>query len=989
MMKHLKMFCLGLCLLLSTSLFAQDRSVSGTVSDANGSAVPGASIKVKNSNKGTSSNVDGKFSLSVSANQTLVISAIGFSSQEVKVGNQSVVNVSLVEDISNLEEVIVTGLATNVKRTNSANAVSSISAKQLMGTTSPVTTDGAMYGKIAGANIQSNGSMPGGGFSVQLRGVSTLGSSASQPLFIIDGVYIDNSQNSNGRSQANKATGGSSASTQDNNPNRLADINPDDIENIEILKGSSAAAIYGTRANAGVVIITTKRGKGGKTKISFGQDLGVSQAISYYGGATWDEAKITENFPSELADYKAANGKSYDYEKELYGSNGKISNTRLSITGGDEKTKFYINGSLANETGITKNTGFTRGSIRANIDHKLNKWADVGVSTNFVKTNTDRGWMGNDNSNINIGYNLPYNKPWYNLYPNENGIYPDSPVGENPLAIRDRAVNDQGVNRVIQGAKVDLRLINREKTALTFKLNGGFDYQNGASNIWLPSDLQSQKAEANPGFAQDTRNEVYNNNLQGFLVLNQSVGKGLDLTSSVGLVRLSSNAKFAVVRGTGLPAGIYNPSAAKVVTGVINYSRNTDVGVVAQQDANWDDKLIASVGVRFDKSTLNGENNKFYAFPKASLAANLPKLLSFGGSKLNQLKLRVAYGATGGVPNFGTPFTSLVGSNVGSLGGLVVSTVGGNPLIQPENATEIEAGVDFGLFNNRVTGEFTVYKKKVFNLIQPLTLAPNTGVTSITTNLADMENKGIELSLGAEIIKKANFSWFVQPLFWLNRTNITRLDIPERLTGGFGATFGQWRIKNGQSPTEIVGQPRTNPADPLSWTVYGNQQPKFEMSLNQTIKFAKNFEFSVLGHWRHKFTVVSLARVLWDEGGNTFDWNGTDQSADAKVPNGIYRQNANGLGKQGYNPTTVSYLKIREAALYYRVPAAKLKTAFSGAVSGLKIGVSGNNLFVFDNYIAGYDTENSNFGSLALGSGVDIGSGPAVRRMMLHLAFDF
>ena len=988
MMKHFLMFCLSFCLFIGTSVQAQDRSISGTISDANGSTIPGATVKIKGTNKGTSTNAEGKFSLTANSNQTIAITAIGFAGQEIKVGNQTVINITLVEDVANLEEVIVTGLATNVKRTNSANAVSSINAKQLTGTTTPVTTDGALYGKVTGANIQSNGSMPGGGFSVQLRGVSTLGSSASQPLFIIDGVYIDNSQNSTGRSQANKATGGSSASTQDNNPNRLADINPDDIENIEILKGSSAAAIYGTRANAGVVIITTKRGKGGKTKISFGQDLGVSQAISYYGGATWDEAKIKKDFPSELDAFKAANGKSIDYEKEFYGSNGIIKNSRLSVTGGDEKTKFYINGSLSDETGIMKNTGFKRASIRANIDHKISKMIDVGVSSNFVKSNTDRGWMGNDNSNINIGYNLPYNKPFYDLYPNANGIYPDSPVGENPLAIRDRATNNQIVNRVIQGAKVDFRLVNKEKTALTLKLNGGFDYQNGGALIYLPSDLQSQKAEPNPGFAQDTRNEVTNTNAQAFLVLNQQAGKGFDLTTSVGVVRLKSDAKFAVVRGTGLPAAIFNPSAAKVITGQVVYSRNTDVGIVAQQDANWNDKLIASVGVRFDKSTLNGENNRFYAFPKASLAANLPKLLGFGGNTVNQLKARVAYGATGGVPNFGVPYTSLVGFNVGGVGGLAVATTGGNPTIQPENATEIEAGLDFSLFNNRISGEFTVYNKKVFNLIQPLTLAPTTGVTSITTNLADMENKGLEISLTADVIRSKKITWSVTPLFWLNRTTVTRLDIPERLTGGFGATFGQWRIKQGQSPTEIVGQPRTNPADPLSWTVYGNQQPKFEMSLNQALKFG-NFEFNVLGHWRHKFTVVSLARVLWDEGGNTFDWNNTDQSGDANIANGIYRQNANGLGKQGYNPTTVSYLKIREAALYYRVPTTTLKKAFNGAVSGIKVGVSGNNLFIFDDYIAGYDTENSNFGSLALGSGVDIGSGPAVRRMMFHLALDF
>jgi TonB-dependent SusC/RagA subfamily outer membrane receptor len=245
--------------------------------------------------------------------------------------------------------------------------------------------------------------MPGGGFNMQFRGVSTLGASASQPLFIVDGVYIDNSQNSSGRSQANRATGGSAASAQDNNANRLADLNPDDIENIEILKGASAAAIYGTRANAGVVIITTKRGKGGKTKINFGQDIGGSSALSFYGGADWTTQKFDDWFaavypsgatPAQIAAVDArnqaekdlittskANGTYTNWEKEIFGGSGSIKNTRLSISGGDQKTKFYINGGLADETGIIKNTGFQRYSIRANIDHKITNWLDIGISS--------------------------------------------------------------------------------------------------------------------------------------------------------------------------------------------------------------------------------------------------------------------------------------------------------------------------------------------------------------------------------------------------------------------------------------------------------------------------------------------------------------------------------------------------------------------------------------------------------------------------------
>ncbi len=1006
-------------LLLSLWLFfcisnlaaAQDQAISGTVTDPQGNPVPGASVVLKGKTIGTTTDATGTYRLNAPPEGTLTFSFIGFATQEVAIGNRTTVNVQLVDTNQQLDEVVVSGLATTVKRSNLANAVTRLDSKDLTGTTSPVTTDGALQGKIAGANIVSNSSVPGGGFNLQFRGVSTLGASASQPLFIVDGVYIDNGQYSNGRSAANKAAAGSSQSTQDNNANRLADLNPDDIESVEVLKGSSAAAIYGTRANAGVVIITTKRGKGGKTTVSFGQDIGFSKALSFYGGADWTEKKLTDNFTASevpLLQAAKANGTYTDWERVVYGGTGAIRNTRLGITGGSEKTKFYVNGSISDETGIIKNTGFQRYSIRANIDHKLTDWLDFSINSNYIISNNDRGWTGNDNSYINYGYSLPYTKPYINLYPDANGRYPNngSGVGENPLAVRDRAINNQKNNRLLQGFTVNARALNKANSSLTFRVNGGLDYQNGFATIWLPSDLQSQLQEANPGYAQDTRTEVFNSNVQVSAIFTQAAANNrLNLTTSLGAVRLYKYLRANYVRGTGLPAGVSNPARGKVIDGFAEYQENTDVGLFAQQDANFEDKVIASVGVRFDKSTLNAQFDKFYAFPRASLAVNATKFGSWSGSTVSQLKFRVAYGQTAGLPAFGTTYSQLQVVGVGGLGGLVPSTILGNTNIAPERATELEYGIDFGLFNGRVTGEFTLYNKKVFDLIQPLVTAPTTGVTSTQINAADLTNNGLEFSMGADVVRGSNFKWFIQPIFWFNRSKITRLAIPERLTGGFGATFGQWRVKGPDadgttySPTEIVGQPRTlqasDPGFATSWTSYGDQQPKYELSLNNRITFLKNFEFSALLNYRHRFTVVSLTRVLWDEGGNTYDWNETDdQGNDGTVPNGLYRQNANGLAapgdpKPGYNPDIYSFLKLREVALYYRIPTTVLRNAFGNVVSNVRVGVSGNNVLRWTNYTAGYDPENSNFGSLALGGGVDLGSSPAVRRMMFHIAVDF
>lgn len=994
MMKNLRFLCVALCLLLVTKVSAQDGALKGTIKDAAGMSIPGATIQVKGTNKGTTTNAEGNFSINATSGQTLIISAVGFATQEIKVGSQSSFSIAMDEDVANLSEVVVSGLATNVKRGNLANAVASLSAKDLMGTTTPITADGAFQGKLAGANIMANGSMPGGGFNMQFRGISTLGSSASQPIIIVDGVYIDNSQGSVGRSQANKATGGSAASAQDNNANRLADLNPDDIERVEVLKGASAAAIYGTGANAGVVIITTKKGKGGKTKISFGQDLGVNSAYAFYGGAPWDAAKVEELYGKDaVAAYNAVGGKLTNYEKEVFGNKGAIKNTRLSFVGGNDKTSFYLNGSLSDEEGIVKNTGFQRASIRANLDNKVTDWLDVGVNMNFIRSDNDRGWTGNDNSNINYGYNIPYNRPWENLFPDATGNYPNSSVGENPLAIRDRAVNNQKVYRFIGGLNFTARALNTEKQSLTIKLNGGSDYQNGTALVWLPSDLQSQKAEPNPGYAQDTRTEFINYNVQlaGVHTYNAA---NMNFSTSVGVVQWGRRGNENYVRGRGLPAGVQNAARARTFEQDVFYTNIDNQGIFAQEEINIGDKIILAGGVRFDRSTLNGEPNKFTAFPRGSVALNLNRFGAWAdNTPISQLKVRAAYGETAGFANFGALYTQLQGTGVGGQGGLTPSTVLGNVGLFPERATEFEYGLDFGLLKNRITGEITLYNKKGIDLIQPLTTAPTTGVTSTSVNAADIVNKGLEITLGADVVRGKNFSWFLQPIFWQNRSEVTRLDIPERLTGAFGATFGQWRIKQGFSPLQIVGQPRTNPNDATSWTVYGDQQPKFEFSLNQRFTVFKNFEVSMLGNYRHKFTVVSLARVLWDEGGNTSDWGEKTLATDGTV-NGLYRQNVNGVDekgvpKEGYNPSQTSFFKLREAAVYYRVPRNALNSVFKNAISGAKFGISGNNLYRWTDYKAGYDPENSNFGSSALGSGVDIGSAPLVRRVMFHLSLDF
>jgi TonB-linked SusC/RagA family outer membrane protein len=978
-----------LMLLGAGNLLAQ-YTVNGTVSDARtGEPVMFANVLVQNTTRGALTDLDGKYSITIDTDQevTLVISSIGYLSQAVKVSKaMTTVDVSLREDVTNLEEVVITGLASSVKRSNLANAVASVSAKDLMGTTTIQTTDGALYGKIAGANIRSNGGAPGGGMSIQLRGISSL-AGASQPLIILDGVYINNSFQRTGRATVS----GAGASNQDDGSNRLADLNPSDIETIEVLKGPSAAAIYGTRANAGVIIITTKRGAAGKTTISLAQDIGSASPLRLLGVDDWSEAKINTFFPVarrgvELERFRAANGNFIDYEDYFYNNKATLSNTRLTIAGGDDKTKFFVSGNLTSEQGTVKNTGFDRYSIRANLDHKISQRVKISASSNYIKSNTDRGFTGNqNNTGASIGYNIAYVPNYYDLRPNAQGIYPVNPYfSENPIAVTDHAVNNSEVNRFVQSFNLTADLYQSNTANLKFNVAGGLDYLQNSSMIYLPEFLQFQKAQANPGDLLIGRQESFNTNFQAALVLNKSVNK-LNLSSQAGIVRLDFNNSSLFNRGRGLVPGQRNLRQANVQE--INehfISSISEAGIFVQQEANFDDKIIGTVGMRWDKSTLNGDPTQLYGFPRASMAINVANFDFWKIKQISQFKPRIAYGETSGPVAFGATFTPLGGANIGGLLGSVVSTQIGNVSIFPERATELEFGVDLGLFNNKIGIEATYYIKSTKDNIQNLNLSPSSGVSSTPSNEAELENKGIELGLTGTPVNTDNFRWSTRVLFWQNRVMLTRLGIPTYIAGAFGSGLGTFLYAEGYAPTTIVGSP-ANASNVGGFTFWGDNQPKFNLSFSNNFQIFKNLELSVLVDWKKGGDNINLTSFLSDSGGTTNGWF-NDDDGDG-IPNGRQRPPAP-FNNAGRWVQDASFVKVREIGLYYTLPKSTINSLFNGFIKGAKFGASANNVFLFTDY-EGYDPETSTFGAQAVANNVDIAPYPTQRRIFFHLNFDF
>jgi TonB-linked SusC/RagA family outer membrane protein len=985
---HFKLMVL--LLLLGTGHAMAQFTASGTVTDGRtGEPIVGANVYIKdNPTRGTITDESGKFSLSISTNQTTILEVkfVGYFSQTANVSpGNSVINLALAEDIAILDEVVVSGLASSVKRSNLANAITSVSAKELTGTTTIQTTDGALYGKVVGANIRSSGGAPGGGISIQLRGISSL-IGASQPLIILDGVYINNASQRTGRATVT----GAGAANQDDGANRLADINPADIENIEILKGPSAAAIYGTRANSGVVIITTKRGTSGKTKISFSQDIGFAKPLRLLGVDDWNEEKINTFFPEarraiELERYRNAvsKGTFINYEDFFYNNKALLSNTRLSLTGGTDKTKFYISGNIANEQGTIRNTGFERYSLRSNIDHKVNKWLTLGVSSNFIRSNMDRGFTGNqNNSGASIGYSIAYVPNYYDLRANPDGSYPNNPYfAENPVALTDKATNNSTVNRFVQAFNLGIDIFKTEKSFLKASITGGLDYVQNTTLVHMPEDLQYQKAQANPGDVLWGKQESSNTNFQASLVYNWNVGD-INFNSSGGLVRLDFKDNVLFNRARGLTPGQINLGQGTVqAIDQQFFQKVEEAGLFLQQEANYLDKIIGTVGIRWDKSSLNADHTEFYAFPRASLAVNLAKFGTWGGRTVNMLKPRVAYGETAGPVGFGATFTSLTGVNIGGLLGSVVGNTIGNENIRPESASELEFGLDAGLFDNRVLIEATYYIKNTKNNLQNLSLSPSSGVTSMSSNQAELQNKGIELSLSTMPVNLSNLKWNTRLMYWQNRVNMTRLGIPTYIAGAFGSSLGTFLYSQGYSPTTIVGTPAVpNSPSTGNFTVLGNSLPKFNMSWMNSLNIYKNLDFSFLFEWKKGGDNINLSHYLLNGGGTAVGW------MDDKNNNGV---------PDAREPTTASswvqdasYVKLREIGLYYTLPKVFTSSILNGSIEKIRIGTSINNALLFTKY-HGYDPETSTFGAQSVANNVDINPYPTPRRVFFHLTLDF
>ena len=967
-------------LLLPGWLLAQDKTITGKVTDANFVPLPGVNIVINKSNKGTVTDVDGKFTLSIPGNVKLHISAAGFKTKTIVIETaQTDIQVNMQEDFAKLEEVVVTGLATNVKRRNLANAVATISAKQLNGIAPAQTFDAAINGKIPGAYINANTGAPGGGVSVKLRGVTSIFGN-TQPLYVVDGVFMDNSATSAGLNAVTAASPGSNTSTQDNPSNRIADLRAEDIANIEILKGASASAIYGSKAAAGVIIVTTKRGRSGKTNISVSQEVGFVKVRKLLGTRPLTKDIVTNQRGWDVNEYNAAvaAGKIYDYEKEMYGETGITKNTTLSMDGGNDKTSFYFSAGTKKEDGIIKRTGYGNNSIRLNIDHKITDNIKIGVSTNYINSSSDRGLSGNDNAGVTFGIALSSTPSFTELHPDANGHYPiNKYASSNPLETRDKMINNESVNRFVTGVNLEAILYKGNTSITKFIARGGFDFYNLETNALFPGSMQSQQVNKGTSIQGFTKN--MNTNYIFSLVNTWAPSDNLSLTTSAGITQETGNYNNLLNVATQVIEGQSNVDQAGALTATQFRTKNKDNGLFVQEEASIIDAVTLTAGVRFDRSSNNGDVSKYYAYPKAGLSWNLTKMNFWKGNFFENVKIRAAYGQAGNFPVYGSKFTSLSVSNIEGLPGSVVSTQRGETGIKPERQTELEGGIDVSILKGRLGMELTFYNKKVYDFLLQDRVSASAGFSTQWVNAGDLQNHGMEIGLNAVPVSTKNIKWNTSVNFWFNRSKVTRLTTgPVQLGSLAGVLLGTFQLEEGKSATQIIGlTDDVLQGPPIK--VWGNQEPKFQMNSFNEVVFNNRLSFRMLVHWKNGGENVVFTNLQSDFGGTSRDWD-----ADANrnhIPDGLDRIMK--IGKSSVNSVKSStYLRFREIGLYYNFDKLPIKF-----IRSIQVGASLNNFITITKYPS-YDPEVSNFGA-GFSSGLDVLPYPASKRAAFHLTVNF
>jgi len=974
---------------------AQARIVSGRVTSAQtGQPVAGASVSVLRTIIVAVTNNQGEYSLAAPPNAvTLLVRGIGFKRRQVAVtADQDRADIVLDQDIFNLEAVVVTGQATSVAQQNLANAVTTVTAQALV--RAPTTSmEGALQGKIPGALIQSNSGAPGGGGQVSLRGVSTI-NGAVDPVIVVDGIIISNAAIASNMNAITAAGAGGNASSQDNPVNRIADLNPADIERVEVLKGPSAASIYGGAANSGVIVITTRRGQTGAPQFHVTQRLGAFQVLDVLKSRVFRDSVEADSVKSGalVAQYCNLPGGAcpyFDNITPLWDRSPLSSETNVSVSGGTDVTRYFVSGLVKRDGGIAPGTGYDKQSLRVNLDQQLGGRWSLGVQSQAIHSLSHRGISNNDNSGTSPYLVFPLTPSFVDLRPTGPKItdYPSNPFERsNPLQTYAFLRNDEDVWRILATSTLRFDALTNPQHALRFSATGGLDNFTQRNDIFSPPELQFEPNDGQPGTVVLGKTQNTNVNLLGSAVYTYTPSAGtFSATTSATVQYINTSQNFSNILGRNLLTGQENVDQATSIT--INQDQQPirEMGILAQEEVlALNQRLLLTIGLRGDRSSRNGDFNKFFMYPKAAVSY---RFLGLGGNAANELKLRGAMGQTGTQPNFGNKFTP---NGTGSIGGLFGSFAGfasGLASVKPERQTEIEGGADATLMNGRLIANFTVFNKTVTDLLLFATPAPSSGRNLRILNGGKLRDRGLEATLGYAIAQSAEVNWIVRSNFSMTRSKVLELPVPTFQPAlGFGTSLGAFQIEVGKSATQIVGTDSTGATVAL-----GDANPDFQLTLSSDLDY-KRFSLNFLWDWKKGGDVINLTELLFDLFQNSEDWG---KVGDTGGPNPAHLGGAQRRAQffQGNTYPYIqdaSYIKLRELNLAYHLPPRFVSQLFGDRVKGATLSLSGRNLIrILPTQYRGIDPEVSNFGNQAIGRNIDVAPFPPSRSFFFSIDLDF
>lgn len=970
------------------SIFAQEQAVKGKVTDETGQTVPGASVTVKGTQQGTLTNIDGTYTLNASPSAILVFSFVGYLKEEIAINNRSTIDITLKIDQKALEEVVVVGYGTQ-RKVETTGSIASVKAADLVQTPVANIAQG-LQARVAGVQISQNSGSPGGNISVRIRGTNSINGS-SEPLYVVDGIQISN--------------GGG---ITDVSP--LSTINPNDIESVEVLKDASASAIYGARAANGVVLITTKRGKSGVTRVTFDSYYGSQETRKKLDVLNASQFAQLENEVFKNTYYKdpASLGEGINWQDQIF-RKAPIQNHQLSINGGNDKTQLALSLNYFDQKGIIIGSGFKRYSFRINLDHQLSKKIKIGTSILSSYSINDGIQTGGENigdggavtgSILGAAIGAP---PTLQPYRPDGSLFP---FGEQAGGQYREVTNPLGFAAVLRKRTIKRSLINlygevNLLKGLTYRASFNADQSGELFNFYSPRSI------VNKSDLTDNSGSATKANSNFLALLHESI-----LTYSTTLAKdhtLKATAVFGTqiemnnsneISATGFPNdATQNEALQLALTRTVKSDRRSQRldSYMARVNYGFKDKFFLDLTARIDGSSKFGANNKYGIFPAVSAAYRIieePFMKQVNW--MSDLKLRASYGITGNAGGI-NPYQSLqtVAAtesdyifNHTYLTGINPTRIA-NPNLRWERSTQTNIGADISFLNNRLSLIADFYYKKTNDLLYVKKLPLSSGYNDITGNFASLENKGIELAVNGRISDGA-FKWDISGNMTINRNKILDLDggvtnerfattytvlkvgqplglfktyvfdgvnqSGEAILPGYDGRLGGHKVK------DVTGDGLINADDQV---IVGNPNPKFIYGFSTNMSF-KGFDLGAFFSGTQGNDIYNASRLSFENplgqrnmlAGVADRWSPTN-------PNNQYVSGFQGgrLPITNYVVEDGSYLRCKNITLGYNVPKFK-------GVERIRLYVSANNLFTFTKY-SGFDPEVNTYAGSNTVMGVD------------------